>query len=148
MRMRLGILNLLLTAIGAFALSCSSQNVVGQIVINEATMESLATAETDAGPEYRFDVFNWEELDSSGPYAFREYGTAPGYSSQATVGVEHESQLASNQLTLFGEAYAYVADDYGYAFCSADSQVASYITFTLTEASRVQVDWQVQDALS
>ena len=66
-------------------------------------------------------------------------GRPPGYSSSASVGCEHDSNLSSGSMTLTGEAYSYVADDYGYAFCSADSSVGAYITFTLDQESRVQI---------
>jgi hypothetical protein len=113
---------------------------LAQITINEATMESWALAQTDAGPQYNYEIDNYDELDSSATvYTFNEYGQAPGYSSSATVGVEHDSTFSSGGMNLTGESYAYVSDDYGYAFCSAESQTGAYVTFTLSQESRVQV---------
>ena len=122
--------------------SCVSANA--QITINEATFESIALAQTDAGPQYNYEIDEIEELDSTGPYSFSEYGQAPGYSSSASVGCEHDSSLASDSMSLYGEAYSYVADDYGYAFCSADSSVGAYVTFTLSQESRVQISGDLE----
>lgn len=117
-----------------------ADSAIAQITLNEATMESSAVAETDAGPEYNYYISRLDELDALGPYTFTEYGSAPGYNSQATVGVEHNSNLATDRIDLSGVAYAYVADDYGYAYCSADSQVAAHVTFTLSQECRIQID--------
>ena len=122
--------------------SCVGANA--QITINEATFESIALAQTDAGPQYNYEIDEIEELDSTGPYTFSEYGQAPGYSSSASVGCEHDSSLASDSMSFYGEAYSYVADDYGYAFCSADSSVGAYVTFTLSQESRVQISGDLE----
>lgn len=118
---------------------CAVEEAAAQIVLNEATMASEAIAETDAGSQYSYEIANVDELDSLGPYMFDEYGSAPGYYSEASVGCEHNSDLQEGGFELSGEAYAYTADDYGYAYISADSQVAEYITFTLPEPSRIQI---------
>ena len=110
-----------------------------QIVLNEATMASEAVAETDAGPMFNYVIDNFDELDSFGPYSFTEYGQAPGFNSEAEVGVEHASDLQAGGFELSGEAYAYCADDNGYAYLSADSQASQYITFTLPEQTRIQI---------
>lgn len=110
-----------------------------QITLNEATMESIAEAETDAGPSFAYQIDNYDELDAFGPYMFSEFGTAPGYNSEAEVGTTHDSDLQSSGFELSGEAYAYCADDNGYAYLTADSQVGQYITFTLSEPTRLEV---------
>ncbi len=116
-----------------------ANSLPAQIVLNEATMASQAIAETDAGPEYNYEIDNFDELDEPGSYSYVEYGSAPGYYSGASVGTEHDSDLAVGGFELTGEAYAYTADDYGYAYVSADSQVAEYITFTLPGQTRIQI---------
>lgn len=117
----------------------SARMLPAQILLNEATMASEATAQTDAGSQFDYEIDNFDELDSFGPYSFVEYGSAPGYNSEASVGVEHDSDLTAGGFELSGEAYAYCADDNGYAYLSADSQAAQYITFTLPESTRITI---------
>ncbi len=112
---------------------------VAQFAYNQASFSSYALAETDAGSEYAYEIDESENISAPDTYSFTEYGQAPGYSSSATVGVEHDSTLTNKAISLYGKAYTYVADDYGYAVCSADSEVSSYIRFTVTKRTRVNL---------
>lgn len=102
-----------------------------------ASFESLGYAWTDAGDEYAYTINTADELLGVGDYTFEESGGAPGYSSSAAVGVAHDSTLTSTGFHLTGQARSYVSDDVGYAACSAWSESTVFITFTLTERSRV-----------
>ena len=132
---RLGLSSLALLGVSLLATGVAQ----AQITLNQANMQSYAFAETDAGPEFSDEIDEQATLTSNGPYTFTEFGGAPGYNSGASIGVSHDSEFATNQITLSGEAYSYVADDYGYAYCSADSQVGATVTFTLPTESRLQI---------
>lgn len=110
-----------------------------QISYRSTSFESLATAETDAGPEYSYVINRGDEVGPNGLYNYSESGTAPGYSSSASVLVEHASQLGASGFTLTGKARGYVADDYGYAWCSANSEALVSLTFTLRRQQRVSI---------
>lgn len=110
-----------------------------QLAFNQASFSSYALAETDAGSEYSYEIDESASVSPPDSYTFTEYGQAPGYSSSATVGVEHDSTLTNKSINLFGKAYTYVADDYGYAACSADSEVSSFIRFTVTRRTRINL---------
>jgi len=110
-----------------------------QISYESTSFESLATAETDAGPEYSYVINRGDEVGPDGTYTFNETGSAPGYGSSASVTVEHNSELRSTGFHLTGAASGNVADDYGYAACSANSESIVSITFTLTQARRISL---------
>lgn len=127
----------LLAAFASFVASAAS--ALAGISYNYADFNSYGTAWTDAGDEYAYSIANSDSLAGPGTYTFNEYGSAPGYSSSATVGVEHNSTLTANGFHLTGKAYGYVSDDYGYAACSANSESLVEMSFTLDTASRVTI---------
>ncbi|MFN7020801.1 MAG: hypothetical protein ACK4WH_05670 [Phycisphaerales bacterium] len=104
-----------------------------------ANFDSIGTAWTDAGDEYAYHISNSDSFSGPTVYTFSEYGTAPGYSSSATVGVEHNSTLTGTGFTLTGKAYGYVSDDYGYAACYATGEALTELSFTLDTNSRVTI---------
>jgi hypothetical protein len=110
-----------------------------QISYNSTSFESLATAETDAGPEYSYIINRGDEVGADGTYNYSETGEAPGYYSSASVTVEHASALRANGFDLTGNARGYVSDDYGYAQASANAESIAYITFTLDRPRRISL---------
>jgi hypothetical protein len=131
---------LLKTLFGALvALTTVASQAYCQLSYQNTSFESLAIAETDAGPEYSYIINRADEVEADGTYTYSESGSAPGYSSSASVTVEHASELRPSGFHLTGKARGYVADDYGYAACSANSESLVYFTFTLNRARRVSV---------
>lgn len=121
------------------ALVASASAALAGISYQYGNFDSVATAWTDAGDEYAYHISNSDSFSGPTTYVFSEYGSAPGYSSSATVGVEHNSTLTANSFHLTGKAYGYVADDYGYASCSANSEALTELGFTLDAGSRVTI---------
>lgn len=121
-----------------FSLLLVSQAVC-QITYQNTAFESLARAATDAGTEYDYIINRGDEVGADGTYTFRETGDAPGYSSGASVTVEHDSELRTNGFHLTGKARSYVYDDYGYAQASANSEAAVSFTFTLNRRQRISL---------
>ncbi len=107
--------------------------LLAQISYGVSTFDSYGYAVTDAGSQYAYQIDNSDEVIGPDTYSFQEFGQAPGYSSSASVGAEHEATLATNSITLFGKASTYVSDDYGYAACSSEAEVGDTIRFTLTK---------------
>jgi hypothetical protein len=114
-----------------------SQVSWAQVTYQSSSFESIARAWTDAGDEYAYEISAADEAGPDGTYTFSETGSAPGYSSSASVGVEHDSALRANGFQLTGSASGYVADDVGYAACSANSEAIASVAFTLTRTTRV-----------
>jgi hypothetical protein len=121
------------------AIVFSAGSTLAGITYSYANFDSIGTAWTDAGDEYAYHISNSDSFAGPTTYAFREYGSAPGYSSGATVGVEHASTLTSSGFQLTGKAFAYVSDDVGYAWCYATGEALVEMSFTLDVASRVTI---------
>lgn len=120
-------------------LAATAASALAGVSYSYANFDSIATAWTDAGDEYAYHISNSDSFGGPVSYVFDEYGSAPGYNSSATVGVEHNSTLTSSGFSLSGKAYGYVSDDYGYAACSAWSEALVELSFTLDERSRVTI---------
>jgi len=122
----------------ALAVASASPALAG-ITYTYTNFDSIGTAWTDAGDEYAYHISNSDSFSGPTTYTFREYGSAPGYSSGATVGVEHASTLTGGGFQLSGKAFAYVSDDVGYAWCYATGEALTEMSFTLDVASRVTI---------
>lgn len=131
--------NLLSISASVAAIVFSAASSLAGITYSYANFDSIGTAWTDAGDEYAYHISNSDSFSGPTTYAFREYGSAPGYSSGATVGVEHSSTLTSSGFQLTGKAFAYVSDDVGYAWCYATGEALTEMSFTLDVASRVTI---------
>jgi hypothetical protein len=128
------------TFLGTLVLSATvASQAFCQLSYQSTNFESLAIAETDAGPEYSYVINRGDEVGPNGTYTYSESGTAPGYYSSASVTVEHASELTPSGFHLTGKARGYVADDYGYAACSANSESLVSLTFTLNRARRISI---------
>lgn len=129
---------MLTRAFASLALAAAAaSSALADLNYTYTSFESLGYAWTDAGDEYAYTINTADELIGVGNYSFEEYGGAPGYSSSAAIGVTHDSSLTSTGFHLTGQARSYVSDDVGYAACSAWSESTVFITFTLTERSRI-----------
>lgn len=133
---RMSLMFCMLLAASVIGLTQQSQ---AQITYPYSSFESLAYAWTDAGDEFAYSINNADELTSAGTYTFNEYGSAPGYYSSASVGVEHNSTLSASGFHLTGKSTSYVADDYGYAACSANSEAIAAVTLRIRKAQRVTI---------
>ncbi|HMO13347.1 MAG TPA: hypothetical protein PKD64_06305 [Pirellulaceae bacterium] len=132
-------ISLLATHFAMLLLLTGVQTGNAQITYLDNFFVSQGVAQTDAGNEYDYYI---DEADVAGPtgvYQFIEYGSAPGYGSRATIGVEHDSKLTSGDISLAGKTYSYVADDYGYAWCFAESYASSTVRFQLSSRRRVEL---------
>lgn len=110
-----------------------------QILYLNNSFASYGYAVTDAGEEYAYVIDQVGRANASGNYTYSESGSAPGYGNSASTGVEHASQLSSQQMNLTGRASAYVGDDYGYGWAYADATVSDEITFRLVGSRLVNL---------
>lgn len=127
----------LMTSLAALAVSATS--ALAGLTYSYANFDSVGTAWTDAGDEYAYHISNSDSFSGVTSYTFNEYGSAPGYNSGATVGVEHASILTAGGFTLSGKAYTYVSDDYGYATCWSNGEALVEMSFTLDRQSLVTI---------
>lgn len=127
----------LMTSLAALAVSATS--ALAGLTYSYANFDSVGTAWTDAGDEYAYHISSSDSFSGLTTYTFNEYGSAPGYSSGATVGVEHTSTLTSSGFTLTGKAYTYVSDDYGYASCWSNGEALVEMSFTIDRRSQVTI---------
>lgn len=130
----------LLVWLAAISLNAASTTLASAGISNvAATFESIGYAWTDAGDEYAFAISESEERIGPGSFAFSRFGSAPGYSSSAGIGVVHDSTLAADGFRLRGRAHEWLSDDVGYAACTAWSESTAFVSFTIDQSTSIQI---------